>query len=129
MAPTEMIFTNEADKQRVVCVLCVIIHSVIRNVATTNNMDSCSASEGSTREHIEAARSVARTLHEGNAMLVYGGSRVGLMEEIARTLVTLSGPPSVLRIIPKPLKALGKDILAIRPRQVLTIMCTVASES
>ena len=52
---------------------------------------------------------MARALHNSNAMLVYGGSRVGLMGEIARTLVALSGPSSVLGIIPKPLKGLGQS--------------------
>lgn len=37
---------------------------------------------------------------------MYGGSPFGLMGEIARTLVALSGPESVHGIIPEPLKAL-----------------------
>jgi uncharacterized protein (TIGR00730 family) len=52
---------------------------------------------------------MAEALHKSNAMLVYGGSRVGLMGEIARTLVALSGPSSVLGIIPEPLKGLGQS--------------------
>lgn len=35
--------------------------------------------------------------------LVYGGGTVGLMGEVARTLVSLSGPDSVHGIIPQPL--------------------------
>jgi uncharacterized protein (TIGR00730 family) len=38
-----------------------------------------------------------------NISLVYGGGTVGLMGEIARTLVSLSGPDSVHGIIPAPL--------------------------
>ncbi|MCJ1360340.1 MAG: hypothetical protein MMC33_010345 [Icmadophila ericetorum] len=40
--------------------------------------------------------------------LVYGGGTVGLMGELARTLVSLSGPSSVHGIIPSPLIALEK---------------------
>lgn len=38
-----------------------------------------------------------------NISLVYGGGTVGLMGEVARTLVSLSGPESVHGIIPAPL--------------------------
>lgn len=53
--------------------------------------------------HIGAARSLARALHRASVNLVYGGGTVGLMGEIARTLVTLAGPNSVHGIIPEPL--------------------------
>jgi len=45
--------------------------------------------------HLEAARDLARVMHENNISLVYGGGTVGLMGEVARTLVSLSGPDSV----------------------------------
>jgi uncharacterized protein (TIGR00730 family) len=53
--------------------------------------------------HLEAARALAEALHKNNISLVYGGGTVGLMGELARTLVSLSGPDSVHGIIPAPL--------------------------
>jgi predicted Rossmann-fold nucleotide-binding protein len=44
---------------------------------------------------MEAARDLAHALHKANIKLVYGGGTVGLMGEVARTLVSLSGPDSV----------------------------------
>jgi uncharacterized protein (TIGR00730 family) len=52
---------------------------------------------------MEAARALARAMHKHNITLVYGGGTVGLMGEIAKTLVSLSGPSSVHGIIPTPL--------------------------
>ncbi|KAG4418894.1 hypothetical protein IFR04_007930 [Cadophora malorum] len=63
----------------------------------------CGASPGNSPAHMEAARSLARVFHENNISLVYGGGTVGLMGEVARTLVSLSGPSSVHGIIPAPL--------------------------
>jgi len=50
-----------------------------------------------------AARALAHALHAANTHLVYGGGTSGLMGEVARTLVSLSGPDSVHGIIPAPL--------------------------
>ncbi|KAF1364164.1 hypothetical protein EJ07DRAFT_162671 [Lizonia empirigonia] len=63
----------------------------------------CGASSGTSPAHLEAARALARQLHAHNTHLVYGGGTVGLMGEVARTLVSLSGPSSVHGIIPAPL--------------------------
>nr|AMB21216.1 lysine decarboxylase [Shiraia sp. slf14] len=63
----------------------------------------CGASEGTSPVHMEAARKLALALHKANTKLVYGGGTVGLMGEVARTLVSLSGPSSVHGIIPEPL--------------------------
>lgn len=49
------------------------------------------------------ARSLAQHMASQNISLVYGGGTVGLMGEIARTLVSLAGPTSVHGIIPAPL--------------------------
>lgn len=49
---------------------------------------------------MSAARALARTLHENKTHLVYGGGTVGIMGELARTLVSLSGPQAVHGIIP-----------------------------
>jgi uncharacterized protein (TIGR00730 family) len=45
-----------------------------------------------------------------NIHLVYGGGSVGLMGEVARTLVSLSGPESVHGIIPAPLVRLERGL-------------------
>jgi uncharacterized protein (TIGR00730 family) len=52
---------------------------------------------------MDAARALAHALHNSKINLVYGGGTVGLMGEIARTLVSLSGPNSVHGIIPQAL--------------------------
>jgi uncharacterized protein (TIGR00730 family) len=63
----------------------------------------CGSSSGDSPEYLEAARGLAKVFHDRNIKLVYGGGTVGLMGEIARTLVSLSGPDSVHGIIPAPL--------------------------
>lgn len=63
----------------------------------------CGASSGTSPAFMEAARDLARAFHKHNIKLVYGGGTVGLMGELARTLVSLSGPSSVHGIIPEPL--------------------------
>jgi uncharacterized protein (TIGR00730 family) len=52
---------------------------------------------------MESARVLAQALHASGTKLVYGGGTVGLMGEVARTLVSLSGPGAVHGIIPAPL--------------------------
>lgn len=52
---------------------------------------------------MEAARQLARIFHANDISLVYGGGTVGLMGEVAKTLVSLSGPEAVHGIIPAPL--------------------------
>jgi uncharacterized protein (TIGR00730 family) len=47
-----------------------------------------------------AAVSLAEVMHKNNIHLVYGGGTVGLMGQVARKLVELSGPDSVHGIIP-----------------------------
>ncbi|CZR60171.1 related to Rossmann fold nucleotide-binding protein [Phialocephala subalpina] len=63
----------------------------------------CGASPGKSPAHMEAARSLAHAFHKNNISLVYGGGTVGLMGEVAKTLVSLSGPTSVHGVIPAPL--------------------------
>jgi uncharacterized protein (TIGR00730 family) len=53
-----------------------------------------------------SARALAHALHAANTSLVYGGGTVGLMGEVARTLVSLAGPSSVHGIIPRALASL-----------------------
>ncbi|KAL8647302.1 MAG: hypothetical protein Q9226_006486 [Calogaya cf. arnoldii] len=63
----------------------------------------CGASSGTSPAHLEAARSLAHALHANNATLVYGAGTTGMMGEIAKTLVSLSGPQSVHGVIPRSL--------------------------
>jgi uncharacterized protein (TIGR00730 family) len=63
----------------------------------------CGSSPGKSPAHMAAARALAHAFHRANISLVYGGGTVGLMGEVARTLVSLSGPASVHGIIPEPL--------------------------
>lgn len=53
--------------------------------------------------HLAAARSLAQAMAANNISLVYGGGTVGLMGELARTLVAISGPDAVHGVIPAPL--------------------------
>jgi hypothetical protein len=48
-------------------------------------------------------------MHANKIHLVYGGGTVGIMGEIANTLVSLSGPDSVHGIIPEPLVKYEQD--------------------
>ncbi|CEL01619.1 hypothetical protein BJX68DRAFT_146074 [Aspergillus pseudodeflectus] len=63
----------------------------------------CGSVEGTNPAHMETARRLAHIFHQNNIQLVYGGGTKGLMGEIARTLVTLSGPESVHGVIPRAL--------------------------
>lgn len=76
--------SNSSTKPRVICVFC-------------------GSSTGKSEAYMAAARSLGEALHKSNISLVYGGGTVGLMGEVARTLVALSGPTAVHGIIPAPL--------------------------
>ncbi|KAK4229891.1 hypothetical protein QBC38DRAFT_80057 [Podospora fimiseda] len=69
----------------------------------------CGASAGFSPAHVEAARALARAIASRNIGLVYGGGTVGLMGEVAKTLVSLSGPDSVHGIIPEALVRYERD--------------------
>lgn len=71
--------------------------------AFSNILLSCGASPGTSPAHLAAARSLAQAFHANNISLVYGGGTVGVMGEVAKTLVSLSGPSSVHGIIPEAL--------------------------
>ena len=70
---------------------------------------SCGSSPGSSPVHLAAAHDLAVVFAAHKIKLVYGGGTVGLMGEIARTLVSLSGPESVHGIIPAALKDFEQD--------------------
>lgn len=68
------------------------------------NYSSCGTCPGTSKAHLEGARSLAHEFHKNNIHLVYGGGTgPGMMGEIARTLVALSGPDAVHGVIPEPL--------------------------
>lgn len=64
---------------------------------------SCASSPGKNPIHLASARSLAQSLHDAKYKLVYGGGTVGIMGELAQTLVSLSGPASVHGVIPRAL--------------------------
>lgn len=70
---------------------------------------SCGSSPGTSPAHLKAARDLAQALHDNGISLVYGGGTVGIMGELARTLVQLSGPEAVHGIIPDALIKFEQD--------------------
>jgi uncharacterized protein (TIGR00730 family) len=58
---------------------------------------------------MESARRLAKLLHDSGYSLVYGGGTMGVMGELAKTLVSLSGPQAVHGIIPRALIRSEKD--------------------
>lgn len=69
----------------------------------------CGSSPGHNPAHMQAARDLARVMAEKNIGLVYGGGTVGLMGEIAKSLVALAGPDAVHGIIPQALVEYERD--------------------
>ena len=61
----------------------------------------CASSSGKLPAYREAARSLARALTKRRLGLVYGGSNIGLMGEIADAV--LAGGGEVIGVIPKPM--------------------------
>lgn len=60
----------------------------------------CSTVPGASPAHLAAARSLAQVMHDRSMHLIYGAGTTGMMGELAKTLVALSGPDSVQGIIP-----------------------------
>ncbi|KAG5753147.1 hypothetical protein H9Q72_003820 [Fusarium xylarioides] len=73
------------------------------HLARTKICVYCGAGTGASPAHMEAAQALARAMAANNIDLVYGGGTVGLMGEIAKTLVSINGPQSVHGIIPEAL--------------------------
>ncbi|KIW56688.1 hypothetical protein PV05_05328 [Exophiala xenobiotica] len=63
----------------------------------------CASSPGKNPVHLASAQTLGKALHEAGYSLVYGGGTMGIMGELAKTLVSLSGPKSVRGIIPRAL--------------------------
>lgn len=64
---------------------------------------SCGSMPGKNPIHMKAARDLAYAFHAANIRLVYGGGTRGIMGELAKTLVSLSGPQAVHGVIPRAL--------------------------
>ncbi|KAI1332060.1 hypothetical protein F5Y16DRAFT_358428 [Xylariaceae sp. FL0255] len=69
----------------------------------------CGAAPGKDPKHLEAARALGRAMAERNIALVYGGGTVGLMGEVAKSIVAISGPAAVHGIIPEALVKWERD--------------------
>ncbi|RYC54040.1 hypothetical protein CHU98_g12169, partial [Xylaria longipes] len=69
----------------------------------------CGSSAGKNPKHIEAARALGKVMAEKNIELVYGGGTVGLMGEVAKTIVSINGPSAVHGIIPEALVKWERD--------------------
>ncbi|KAI0517643.1 hypothetical protein F5B22DRAFT_645825 [Xylaria bambusicola] len=69
----------------------------------------CGASAGKGPRHIEAARALGKAMADNNIGLVYGGGTVGLMGEVAKTIVSINGPSAVHGIIPEALVKWERD--------------------
>ncbi|KAI1504147.1 hypothetical protein F5X99DRAFT_52391 [Biscogniauxia marginata] len=69
----------------------------------------CGASSGTSPAHMQAARELGKALGENNIALVYGGGTVGLMGEVAKTVVSISGPEAAHGIIPEALVKWERD--------------------
>jgi predicted Rossmann-fold nucleotide-binding protein len=55
----------------------------------------CGSSPGAQPEYIQAARQLSRALAGRNIGLVYGGASVGVMGEIAKTVLEANEPPKI----------------------------------
>ncbi|KAI1358451.1 hypothetical protein F5Y08DRAFT_115934 [Xylaria arbuscula] len=69
----------------------------------------CGSSAGKGTLHIEAARALGKAMADNNIGLVYGGGTVGLMGEVAKTIVSIKGPSAVHGIIPEALVKWERD--------------------
>ena len=63
----------------------------------------CGTADGASPAFKAAARALARVFHANNVKMIYGAGTEGIMGEIAKTLVSLSGPEAVHGVIPKAL--------------------------
>ena len=69
----------------------------------------CGSSAGKKPIHLESARVLASSLADAKYKLVYGGGTMGIMGEVAKTMVARRGPNSVHGIIPRALIRTEKD--------------------
>ena len=76
---------------------------VLNDLLIRLSANSCASQPGINPIHLKSARDLAAKLNEADYTLVYGGGTVGIMGELARTLVSLSGPEAVHGVIPRAL--------------------------
>ncbi|KAI3323239.1 hypothetical protein HD806DRAFT_105512 [Xylariaceae sp. AK1471] len=69
----------------------------------------CGSAAGKNPKHLEAARALGKAMAEKDIALVYGGGTVGLMGEVAKTMVSIKGPSAVHGIIPEALVKWERD--------------------
>ncbi|KAI1342090.1 hypothetical protein F5Y15DRAFT_331929 [Xylariaceae sp. FL0016] len=69
----------------------------------------CGSASGKSEKHVQAARELGKLMAEKNIGLVYGGGTVGLMGEVAKTIVSIAGPDAVHGIIPEALVKWERD--------------------
>ncbi|KAK6344403.1 hypothetical protein TWF696_008039 [Orbilia brochopaga] len=73
----------------------------------------CGSKPGKNPAYVKAAADLAHVFHKEGWNLVYGGGTTGIMGEVSKTLVSLSGPHSVHGIIPSPLSAKEQENLSL----------------
>ncbi|XXG99799.1 hypothetical protein Hte_006140 [Hypoxylon texense] len=69
----------------------------------------CGSMPGQNPAYVEAARDLGKLMAENKIDLVYGGGTVGLMGEVAKTIVSIAGPDAVHGIIPEALVKWERD--------------------
>ncbi|KAF8427439.1 hypothetical protein EV426DRAFT_590007 [Tirmania nivea] len=83
----------------------VVTNSAVITKSTFNVCVFCGSSPGNGATFLQAAIDLAGILSKNTWHLVYGGGTVGLMGAVSRTLISLSGPGTVLGIVPAALIA------------------------
>ena len=84
--------------------LCLFIFSGTRKEIKLKRICVfCGSSAGTNSKYIKSARTLGETLTECDITLVYGGSNIGLMGEIAHSMIRRNG--NVIGIIPQVLVA------------------------
>ncbi|KAK6542034.1 hypothetical protein TWF694_007805 [Orbilia ellipsospora] len=73
----------------------------------------CGSKPGKNPAYMKAAQDLARVFHEQDWNLVYGGGTTGIMGEVSKNLVSLSGPHSVHGVIPSPLSEKEQENLTV----------------
>ncbi|KAF3931475.1 hypothetical protein ABW19_dt0204235 [Dactylella cylindrospora] len=80
----------------------------------------CGSKAGKNPAYLKAAGDLAQVFHQEGWNLVYGGGTTGIMGEVSRTLVSLSGPSSVHGVIPSPLSQKEQENLTTSSTEITT---------
>ncbi|KIV91034.1 hypothetical protein PV10_05621 [Exophiala mesophila] len=70
----------------------------------------CGSSAGKNPAHLESAQTLGTTIGKAGYKLVYGGGTMGVMGEVAKSVVSVAGPDAVEGIIPRALIQSEKDV-------------------